>query len=102
MRWLVMFAKFAPPEGRELRERLGFIGVQATCWPPGSRASLATPAARALKEALPEGVPFLLMCLRGNLYLRVAMPEPELERVQALVRLLRQRRARRTHPGPHW
>ena len=36
-----------------------------------------------LKEALPEGVPFLLMCLRGNLYLQVAMPEPELERVQA-------------------
>ena len=32
---------------------------------------------RVLKEALPEGVPFLLMCLRGNLYLRVAvLPSP--------------------------
>ena len=43
MRWLVMFAKFAPPEGRELRERLGFIGVLGPAGQPGSRASLATP-----------------------------------------------------------
>jgi hypothetical protein len=88
MRWLVMFPKFAPPEGRELRERLGFIGVHKDLLASWVEAEFGEVLPRVLKEAVPEGVPFLLMCLRGNLYLRVSMPEPDLERVQALVRLL--------------
>ena len=43
---------------------------------------------QASQDLLPDSHPFVLMCLRGNLYLRTEMAEPELPQVQALVRLL--------------
>lgn len=88
MRWLVMFPKFSQAASAIVRERYGIVGVTkelAASWVDGE---LSEALAQASQDLLPAGHPFVMMCLRGNLYLRTAMPEAELPKLQALVRLL--------------
>lgn len=88
MRWLVMFPKFNSAASQIARQRYGFVGVTkdlARGWVDGE---LGDALAQASQDLLPEGHPFVLMCMRGNLYLRTEMAEADLPRVQALVRLL--------------
>ncbi len=89
MRWLVMFPKFMPPPSKpQLRERYGFVGVHkdlTAAWIEGELGDALGGASQAL---LPEGHPFVLMSMRGNLYLRTAMSVPDLGRIQALLGLL--------------
>lgn len=88
MRWLVMFAKHSPHGVPGLRERFGFVGVHKDLVAAWVEAELGHALAQASAELLPAGHPFVLMCMRGNLYLRTAMPEPDLPKIQALLRLL--------------
>ncbi|PTT77004.1 hypothetical protein DBR42_26000, partial [Pelomonas sp. HMWF004] len=88
MRWLVMFTKFANAASPLVRQRYGIVGVTkelAETWLDGE---LNEALAQASQDLLPAGQPFVLMSMRGNLYLRVAMAEAELPRVEGLVRLL--------------
>jgi hypothetical protein len=88
MRWLVMFPKLGNPASPLLRQRYGIVGVTkelAAAWLEGELGEMLV---QASQDLLPEGHPFVLMCMRGNLYLRTEMAEAELPRVQALVRLL--------------
>jgi hypothetical protein len=88
MRWLVMFTKFGNAASPLVRQRYGIVGVTkelAEIWVEGE---LNEALAQASQDLLPAGHPFVLMCMRGNLYLRAAMAEPELPRVEGLVRLL--------------
>jgi len=88
MRWLVMFPKFNNASSQILRQRYGVVGVTkdlAASWIEGE---LGEALVQASQDLLPEGHPFVLMCMRGNLYLRTSMGEAELPKLQALVRLL--------------
>ena len=88
MRWLVMFPKFNNAASQTVRQRYGVVGVTkelAGAWIDGE---LSEALVQSSQDLLPEGHPFVLMCMRGNLYLRTEMAEADLPRVQALVRLL--------------
>lgn len=88
MRWLVMFPKFNGAASQILRQRYGIVGVNkelASAWIDGE---LGEALVQASQDLLPEGHPFVLMCMRGNLYLRTEMAEADLPKVQGLVRLL--------------
>jgi hypothetical protein len=88
MRWLVMFPKFNPQHSQILRQRYGIVGVTKELTGAWLEGDLGEVLVQASQDLLPEGHPFVLMCLRGNLYLRSEMSEAELPKVQALVRLL--------------
>jgi hypothetical protein len=88
MRWLVMFPKFNNAASQIVRQRYGVVGVTkelAASWIEGEFSEALV---QASQDLLPEGHPFVLMSMRGNLYLRTEMSEADLPKVQALVRLL--------------
>ena len=88
MRWLVMFPKLKNYPAKLVKERFGALAVNqevVAAWLEGSLSELLI---KASQDLLPEERPFVLMCMRGNVYLRTAMPEPDLEQIQSLVKLL--------------
>ena len=97
MRWLVMFPKLAGPEMPLLRERfvaLASVKAWLLQWLEG-------PLTQALSVLrLEPATPFVLMIGRGRLMLRTALPEAEVESLQAWLRLFEvaMREARRV-PG---
>lgn len=88
MRWLVMFPKARPPASRRVRECFGALGVNrelAAAWVDGPLSDALTLASQDL---LPPERAFVMMSMRGNVYLRCSMISPELGEIQALVKLL--------------
>ncbi|MGQ3051471.1 MAG: hypothetical protein ACT6S0_06775 [Roseateles sp.] len=88
MRWLVMFPKFNNASSQLLRQRYGLVGVTKDLTGAWLDGELSETLVQASQDLLPEGHPFVLMSMRGNLYLRTEMSEPDLPKVQAFVRLL--------------
>jgi hypothetical protein len=88
MRWLVMFPKFNNAASQIVRHRFGVVGVTKELTGAWIDGDLSEVLAQASQDLLPEGHPFVLMCMRGNIYLRTEMSEADLPKVQALVRLL--------------
>lgn len=88
MRWLVMFPKFNNAGSQILRQRYGVVGVTKDLCGAWLDGELGEALVQASQDLLPEGHPFVLMSMRGNLYLRTEMAEADLPRVQAFVRLL--------------
>jgi hypothetical protein len=88
MRWLVMFPKFNNAASQIVRQRFGVVGVTKDLISAWIDGELSQALAQASQDLLPEGHPFMLMSMRGNLYLRTEMSEADLPKVQALVRLL--------------
>lgn len=88
MRWLVMFAKLKHFPNKLLKERWGGLGVNQEVVSAWLEGGLSDALLQAGESLLPAERPFVLMVLRGNVYLRVAMVEPTLSEIQSLVRLL--------------
>jgi hypothetical protein len=88
MRWMVMFPKFNNASSQILRQRYGIVGVTKDLVSSWIDGELGESLVQASQDLLPEGHPFVLMSMRGNLYLRTEMAEADLPKVQALVRLL--------------
>lgn len=88
MRWLVMFPKFNHAASQIVRQRYGIVGVTKELTGAWVEGELGEALVQASQDLLPEGHPFVLMCMRGNLYLRTEMAEADLSRLQAFVRLL--------------
>lgn len=87
-RWLVMFPKLKTFSSKPVRERFGALGVNRELIGAWLDGRLSDALALSSQDLLPESRPFVLMSMRGNVYLRVAMAEPALEELQGLVRLL--------------
>ncbi len=88
MRWLVMFPKYGGITSKLVRQRFGALGVNKDltgAWIEGEFSELL---AQASQDLLPNDHPVVIMTMRGNVYLRTAMPEADLAKIQALVRLL--------------
>ena len=88
MRWLVMFPKYNNAPSQILRQRYGIVGVTKDLTGAWIEGELGQALVQASQDLLPEGHPFVLMSMRGNLYLRTEMAEADLGKLQALVRLL--------------
>jgi hypothetical protein len=77
MRWLVMFPKAPFKAAKGVRQHFHLIGsvpLEAANWVEGALALQFEEAATGFLQALP---PFVLMVLRGRLYLRLQLPEPD-------------------------
>ena len=88
MRWLVMFPKFNNAASQIVRQRYGIVGVTKDLTSAWIDGELSEALVQASQDLLPEGHPFVLMSMRGNVYLRTEMTEADLPKLQALVRLL--------------
>ncbi|SEL10628.1 hypothetical protein SAMN05216359_105202 [Roseateles sp. YR242] len=88
MRWLVMFPKQPVLESKLVKQRFGVVGVNQELCTAWMSSSLCERLAQASQDILVEGRPFVLLSLRGNVYLRTAMPDPSLPEVQGLTRVL--------------
>jgi hypothetical protein len=88
MRWLVMFPKFTQSNSKLLRQHYGVVGVHKELAASWIESDLGEMLVQASQDLLPVGVPFVLMCTRGNLYLRCSMPEIDLDKLQAMLRIL--------------
>ncbi|WP_143742341.1 hypothetical protein [Roseateles chitinivorans] len=88
MRWLVMFPKQSQIESKLVRQRFGAVGINRELIMAWLDKDLSERLAQATQDVLIEGRPFVLLSLRGNVYLRTSMPEPSLGEVEALTRVL--------------
>lgn len=88
MRWLVMFPKQTQIESKLVRQRFGALGVNRELCAAWLQGPLSEHLAQASQDLITEGRPFVLLTLRGNVYLRTAMAEPGLDEIQALARVL--------------
>jgi hypothetical protein len=88
MRWLVMFPKQSQIDSKLVRQRFGCLGINRELLMAWLDKDLSDRLAQASQDVLIEGRPFVLLSLRGNVYLRTSMPEPTLTEIQALVRVL--------------
>jgi len=94
MRWLAMFPKVTLAAPKELKSR--FAAVAAS--PPTAAAWIDGPLSERLAEVargpLAAEPPLVLMTLRGRLYLRLELAEPEVATIEALVNLFETAAAR--------
>ena len=87
MRWLVMFAKLDQWKSKLARSRFTACAMTkevAGAWVEGA---LAEALALASQDLVPAGRPLVMLTQRGNLYLRLALPEPSLEALRDTVKL---------------
>ena len=87
MRWLAMFPKVQIAADKGLRQRFGVVAVSAAPAKVWLQGALAEELARAAREVLSAQPPFVLMTLRGRLYLRLQLAEPDVAAIDAMVRL---------------
>ena len=86
-RWLVMFPKIVFNQSKTLRN--SFAGVSSLDYEGGSwlESRLAKSLERAAGKWLSEAPPFLLMTLRGRLYLRLQLAQPDVDDIVAALEL---------------
>ena len=98
MRWLAMFPKvqFA---ARDLRSRFAAVAhspLAAAAWIDGRLSERIAAAAQTTLAADP---PFVLMTLRGRLYLRLQLAAPEVAAVETMIGLFETAAAQALHLG---
>jgi hypothetical protein len=94
VRWLAMFPKTAVPAMRPVRARFSSIAVEPESLTAWLDTDLAAQLEAATREWLAEAQPFVMMTLRGRLYLRTAAAQPDvalLDGVLALVEVAARR-----------
>lgn len=87
MRWLAMFHKVTYTASKNVRMRFGLVGnapAEAASWVEGALARQLEEAAAGVLKAEP---PFVLMTLRGRVYLRMQLVEPEVAQIGQAVAL---------------
>jgi len=87
MRWLAMFPKVPFKGSKDVRMRFDVVGngpAETASWVEGALAQQLEKAASGLLKQEP---PFLMMVLRGRVYLRMQLPEPEVEPIGQAVEL---------------
>ncbi|HEY1090077.1 MAG TPA: hypothetical protein VGE47_03215, partial [Burkholderiaceae bacterium] len=88
MRWLVMFPKLSQFANKQVRTRYGAVGVNKNLLSAWIDGDLGNALADAGTELLREDRPMVMLTMRGNLYLRTSMPDPDLHEIQALLKLV--------------
>lgn len=87
MRWLVMFPKLTQISSKIVRAQFGVLGVARELLQVWIEGRLSEALVRISQDLVTPGRPFVLMSMRGNLYLRTGMEEPRANDVQSLYKL---------------
>ena len=88
MRWLAMFPKVQLPDApRELRSRFAVVASDAKTALHWIDPAFAVQLAAASGRFLSDDPPFVLMTLRGRLYLRLQLEDPQTAQVAQAVAL---------------
>lgn len=77
MRWLAMFPRVDGALEKPLRSRFCVVGADATITADWVRGTLAAQLAEAAQSLLAADPPFVLMTMRGKLYLRMQIERPD-------------------------
>ncbi len=87
MRWLAMFPKVTLAAPKDLKNRFAAVAANpptAAAWIDGPLSERLAVAARG---PLADEPPLVLMTLRGRLYLRLELAEPEVPAIESMVAL---------------
>jgi hypothetical protein len=87
MRWLVMFPKVSLTTLKSLRARFGAVASVPALGLSWIEGALANQLEAAGNELLRDDPPFVLMTLRGRVYLRMQLREPQPQAVAAALAL---------------
>lgn len=87
MRWLAMFAKVTFAASKSVRMRFGLVGNTAPVAASWVEGALAHQLEEAAGNLLAHEPPFVLMLLRGRVYMRMQLAHPDLASVQQAVGL---------------
>jgi D-aminopeptidase len=87
MRWLAMFPKVMLAAPKELTSRFAAVAVSPATAADWIDGPLSERLAEAVLGPLAAEPPMVLMTLRGRLYLRLELDEPEVATVAAMVDL---------------
>ena len=98
MRWLAMFPKL-PFAARELKQRFAAVAQAPTAAAAWIDGPLSEHLAAASQAALAADPPFVLMTLRGRLYLRLQLAEPEVAVIEAMIGLFETAATQALHLG---
>lgn len=79
MRWLAMFPKADLSFDKVLRAHFGAVGVNPAWTLAWINGPLGERLARASRELIKPDVPFVLMTMRGKIYLRMQLADPQPE-----------------------
>ncbi len=79
MRWLAMFPKADLSFDKELRSRFGALGVNPAWALAWINDPLGPQLVRAARDLIGPDVPFVLMTLRGRIYMRMQLVDPRPE-----------------------
>jgi len=87
MRWLVMFPKVPLAAPKEFTSRFGAVAASATTGAAWIDGALSERLAEAVRGPLAAEPPMVLMTLRGRLYLRLQLAEPDVATLEAMASL---------------
>lgn len=87
MRWVAMWAQVPLPGRRELRQSFAAFGVNLEAAGAWLEGPLEAALLAAQYDLLERQLPFLLMCHRGRIYLRMEMPQPDVPLLRRAVHL---------------
>jgi len=87
MRWLAMFPKVPYQADKALRMRFGLVGSPALAAAAWVEGALVRQLQQASAGFLKHEPPFLMMVLRGRVYLRMLLPAPDVELIAQAVAL---------------
>ncbi|MEO8123451.1 MAG: hypothetical protein ABI633_05325 [Burkholderiales bacterium] len=87
MRWLAMFSKLPLVFEKELRQHFGAVALSAKAADVWLRGPLAEKLTAASRGVLAGDPPFVLMTLRGRLYLRLQLTKPDAQAIDAMAAL---------------
>ena len=79
MRWLAMFPKIDLSFDKILQARFGVLGANTVLGMAWVNGPLGEQLAKSTQDLLAHDVPFVLMALRGKLYLRLQLAQPDPE-----------------------
>ena len=87
MRWVAMFAQSDLPGQRALRPHFAALSSPPLHVETWLKGDLAAALLLVSASALPRETPWVLMTLRGRVYLRMALPEPKPASLDAMSKL---------------
>ncbi len=103
MRWLAMFQKVPLAASRALKSRFAAVAASPTTAAAWIDGLLSERLAEAARGALADEPPWVLMTLRGRVYLRLQLAEPDVAVIETMVNLFETAAAQavRVGGGPH-
>ena len=87
MRWLAMFQKVPLTLPKEVKRRFAAVALSPTTAASWIEGPLAERLAEVARGPLPAETPLVLMTLRGRVYLRLQLVEPNVATVEAMLNL---------------